>query len=94
MTAEALDLPFGPREIGEALANFATGIQVQGSDPDTGYISELVETGVIEVLGYLVADVNGGLPIAHRCDAVQRAMQNVALSALCMGIIAQRRRQA
>lgn len=86
------DLPFTDTEIGEALGNFATGIQVQGSHAKTGHVATLLSSAAVEVLGYLVADVKNALPPEHQTQRVEKALHSIAIAGACIGITAQRRR--
>lgn len=85
---------FTQEEIGAALGNVATGIQVHGTTAGAGYIDQVLEPATAEVLAVAARDSRDRLPAHHRCREVEQALRNCLVVGTLIGIHAQRAREA
>lgn len=85
---------FTAEEIAEALANVATGIQVQGMSGPRSYINQSLEPETTDVFMACVGDALKRLGLHHRCSEVTQALMNCIIVGAMIGIHAQRAREA
>lgn len=85
---------FTQEEIGAALGNVATGIQVHGMTRGRGYIDQNLEPGTHAIFRACAADSRGRLPAHHRCAEVDQALLNCLIVGTMIGVHAQRAREA